>query len=144
MYQTASRFGVMPWSSYEGRPGNPFKWISIPTGSLLRALAISQEDANVAALLRHTLYGLQREELVMDPWDLTGIRQSGLAISSDVKIGEVLLFRPTTPGIELFLWGYGRGDLDHADFVGRSELFPPIEGVELPSDAKDMPAHVMG
>lgn len=104
--------------------------IYIPSDEYLIAMDFqSTEDS--AVISNHSLYGLQRSDLI-------GFWASGSKeiIEKFLNVKKIpkrgLAFRPTGPGMELYLWGHGMGDLSIKHFLDPQFELEPISEIVIP------------
>ena len=102
----------------------------IPATFFATAMALSaKEVSQVNQILSHIMFGLNREGLI-EPYHHFGTAQYIQGIFSEAT-SEGIIYQPSVLGIELFLWAYGRGDLDVNQFLNPSNEFQLIPGVVI-------------
>lgn len=93
--------------------------IFIPISTYVNAMDFAKDELkNIWDLMVHSIWGLNREELI-ETFQYGGAEdlKSRFPKVSDTGI----LFQPSTLGIELFMWAYGKGQLPINDFF-KTEL----------------------
>lgn len=144
LYRAAQELGVAYWTRFEKpRPPTP-AFAYIPETGLISSMSLDGLTKDQAStILRHSLFGLEREGFLGEHWSCTGIRQSRLAISSSELIGRGLIFHPSPQGIELYQWGYGRGQSSVEDFLEKAAEYPALKGIPSIGGCKAIGAHPM-
>src|SRR5687768_15700449 len=90
-----------------------------------------QEGENIGILLPHILGGLIREGLVEDDFawgDAAHVKKSK---GFDVTEGGIVL-SPSTLGLELYLWAYGKGNLTLHSMFDSSVEFKALSEIAYP------------
>lgn len=86
----------------------------VPFESYLAAMEFStKEDESV--ILNHVMFGLAKEDLIEQSFQFGPAEHMRKQYGDQVGAGRV--FAPSALGVELFLWAYGRGDLNIAKFL---------------------------
>ena len=123
-----------------------YRRLFVPIRSYVASLAL-EPDERLADILGHTMHGLGREELIRTAWRYGDSQYMREWHAEAEEAG--LVFSPSRPGIELFLWAHGAGHVSVDGFLVREEgLFaaaaadvPPLDGVVLanPPDPSSIP-----
>jgi len=86
----------------------------VPFESYESAMEFSaKEDASV--ILNHVMFGLAKEGLIEQSFQYGSAAHLSKYHGDQVEAG--IVFAPSALGVELFLWAYGRGDLNIAKFL---------------------------
>jgi hypothetical protein len=106
----------------------------VPIDSYSAAMDFQQGES-VPVLIPHIMNGLHRESLIGGTWTTGSERSIKESARIDVPKGGIV-FYPSAPGMELYLWAHGRSDAPVGIFL--KTAFSPVEltGLVLPSDAK--------
>jgi hypothetical protein len=112
--------------------------IYIPMTSFYLAMDMSEKE-NFTMILGHIMTGLSGQNLIDAPY-ASGNAETLKRLHPELTNGtQGIIFQPHLPGIELFLWAQGRGDL-LAHNVLTTDFTPEFdEGVILPEDALLIP-----
>ncbi len=102
--------------------------------------AMQLDDPEYAlSVLGHSFFGLAREQLIGNEWGAatpSALKDEGLLpTSADVPNEEGVVVRASAPGIELYLWGHGRGMGLLDVFVDPEEQFAFDSSVTVPTNA---------
>ena len=94
----------------------------IPMPILAGSMGIEGEEGKkFAGILDHVIYGLQKEKLIEENFVYGNLNTIQKFFKSATDNG--VIFTPSYPGVELFLWGYGRSDLDVNNFLEMENSF---------------------
>lgn len=88
----------------------------------------TQELQRGTVLVHHILYGLFGEDLISPGWRVG--RQDYLKTVYPDAPGPGFVVDPSAAGAELFLWGFGLGDLEGKSILN-ADFVPCIEGVDV-------------
>jgi len=124
---------------FNGSTENP----GVAEGRIQRELFIPEEALFLAMdfakgemannIIAHTLFGLAREMLIEDNFQ-TGSRDI-LQKNFRQAPGPGLIFQPSVLGIELFLWAYGKPNMNILDFFDVENKFDIEASVKITSGA---------
>lgn len=94
--------------------------VFVPIDLYIGAMEFNEKE-NIHVLLQHTMFGLQKEKLIEDEFQY-GTKEH--IIKSFQKASTAgIIFKPSSLGIELFLWAYGKSDLTNQDFFKPENIF---------------------
>lgn len=113
---------------------------NIPVEVFNKAMDFS-DDENSMIILHHAIAGLTRELLIDELWG----HSAGIYYSTQIAINDKnysneeikelskpsLILQPTIPGVELFLWAYGKPELAWMQFFDGRVQFDLDSNVEI-------------
>jgi hypothetical protein len=86
----------------------------VPFSSYVLAMEFGPKE-NIPVILNHVMFGLAKEDLIDQSFHFGP--KDDMRILYGETIDEGIVFGPSALGAELFLWAYGRGDLNIANFL---------------------------
>ncbi|RJP65460.1 MAG: hypothetical protein C4532_17670 [Candidatus Abyssobacteria bacterium SURF_17] len=105
----------------------------VPFDQFVVAMDFIQEE-RVNTLMPHVMFGLHKERLIDDTFSFGSTRRMQERFPPAQKPG--ILFAPTPPGVELFLWAHGRSDLHVKDFFQPAQVFEIVTDITIPTDCQ--------
>jgi hypothetical protein len=118
----------------------------VPFNSYAAAMEFSPKE-NLEVILTHVMFGLTKEGLI-GPQFHFGPKEEMSKLYGQT-IGDGIVFQPSALGAELFLWAYGRGDLQvsrllnsDVQFISDTKIHtvPGFKGVHKNPDDSAQPA----
>lgn len=107
--------------------------VYIPFQVFDEGLAITEDEVTkYQALLDHVIFGLGKEELIV-PGEFAYGSIETMRKFFPAAPGSGVVFKPSVLGVELFLWGHGRSDLDINEFLNIENSFDVSQEVSIPS-----------
>jgi len=103
----------------------------IPKDSFNLAMEFSEKE-NASVILPSVMSGLARENLIERDFEVIGGEKTTYCG------GNGVVFCPTDLGVELFLWGHGKGDIPVAEFFKPEYSFTFETNIELPKNYKSV------
>jgi len=94
------------------------------------------KNEDPAQLLGHVMFGLYKESLIGKEFQ-TGSPKHLKRFWKDVKKTGII-FRPSASGVELFMWGYGYGNLHISEFLNPRIQFPNKIKIPIPKGAQNI------
>lgn len=86
----------------------------VPFDSYVAAMEFSPKE-NTVVILNHVMFGLAKEDLIGEGFHFGPKDAMVKTYGENVDAG--IVFAPSALGVELFLWAYGRGELNIANFL---------------------------
>ena len=104
----------------------------VPLDAYVTAMAIEGEERDkFSSILSHVMFGLGKEGLIEDTFEFGSAEQLKKRFKEAASPG--IIFEPSVLGVELFLWGYGRSDLEANEFLNPANAFDIIGEVTIPA-----------
>jgi hypothetical protein len=98
----------------------------VPFSSYVLAMEFTPKE-DVAVILNHVMFGLAKEDLIDQSFQFGPKDHMAKQFGETVDAG--IVFAPSALGVELFLWAYGRGDLNIAKFLDPEITF--VSGTKI-------------
>lgn len=106
--------------------------IYIPYPEYFKSLdLVDEEYANLPSLINHILFGLSKENLIKDHL-VFGSKEHLSKYYKDAPESGILI-QPSTLGVELFLWAFGKGNTPIQDFYDTRNNFDLDDNIKLPN-----------
>lgn len=94
--------------------------IYVPFDMHLEAMGFDEKE-NPSVLVPHTLFGLVKEELIDKQFACGNEELMRGYLDRATRAG--VMFQPSPSGVELFLWGHGRAELQVQEFFDKANQF---------------------